>query len=161
MAHSFFTNLKYCLYLDSILLIQLSYPVPVSVSYYIIPVALEHILIFGTESPCSFIFFFIDFIAILAYFFYQMSAGQFLLKNYLGIWIWLIALICRLIFIILGTQYLMSGIDLLMSFSRVFMFSSHRSCTFCLWYIGKLLRFARWSLDFVSNHLTEFSCYFQ
>lgn len=85
MAHSFFTNLKYRLYLDSILLIQLSYPVPVSVSYYIIPVALEHILIFGTVSPCSFIFFFIDFIAILAYFFYQMSAGQFLLKNYLGI----------------------------------------------------------------------------
>lgn len=76
MVHSFFMDLKYYFYLDSILSIWFSFPV--SVSRYILHCSCSVRTYFNV---CSVIFFFIHFVAMLAHFLYQMSAGQFLFKK--------------------------------------------------------------------------------
>lgn len=189
MTHSFFTDLKYSLCLVSILLIPLFFSVPVAVSLYSSN-SFSYILISSRISSCFFYLVFHTFHSYSCMFpikcqlasFLSFWGGQFLFKNYLGIWIGLQCiwrLICgeltclqhsRSLFVILPN-----------SFRRVLMFSSHSSYTlfvklipryfmyfhwYCkwlfhffltsyLWDIGKLLRFAYWSLDHGFSHLTE------
>lgn len=137
MARSFFTDVKYCLYLDSILLIQLSFPVPVPVpvSHCVIPVALQRILISGKVSSCSLIFF-IHFIAILHIFSTKCQLTTFVKKPSWDFNRIALNLSVNLRRIDISTTFQEYGISChvfisssCLSFSRALMFSSHTSYT--------------------------------